>query len=316
MNILVTGAAGFVGSHVVDALLAAGNKVIAVDNLNDYYNPDFKEGNISGHLGNANYSIEKIDIRDKEAVDSVFAKHKIDKIIHLAARAGVRPSIEDPLIYEQTNVLGTMHLLNAAKENKIQQFVFGSSSSIYGNSKETPFSEDMKTDKPISPYAATKKAAELICHTYSHLYKLPITCLRLFTVYGPRGRPDMAPYKFTKAISEGTEITMFGDGSSQRDYTFVKDIVSGILKALEKPFPFEIINLGNSKPVELKKFISVIEESVRKKANIKQIEMQPGDVDITYANIDKAKKLLGWEPTTSIEEGMKEFVAWYKNERA
>ena len=316
MSIAVTGGAGFIGSHVCEALLAKGLQVVCIDNFNDYYNPDFKESNIKPLLESKDFSLCRTDITDINSLKEVFENNKIEKIIHLAARAGVRPSIEQPALYEKVNVLGTLNMLIMAKQFKVKNFVFGSSSSIYGNTKEIPFSEQSKSDNPISPYAATKKAAELLCYTYSNLYNIPITCLRLFTVYGPRGRPDMAPYKFTEIINNEKELTMFGDGTSKRDYTYVKDIVEGILATLDKEFKFEVINLGNSSPIELKRFIEIIEQNLGKQAKIKQINIQPGEVDITYANITKAKELLSWQPKTKIEEGMKEFIEWYKNERA
>ena len=244
----------------------------------------------------------------------IFQKNKVEKIIHLAARAGVRASINDPVLYEKVNVLGTLNLLELAKQFKIKNFIFGSSSSIYGNTK-VPFEEDCNTDKQISPYAATKKAAELICYTYSHLYNIPITCLRLFTVYGPRGRPDMAPYMFTELIYKGKELNVFGDGTTKRDYTYITDIIKGILSVLDKEFKYEIINLGNSNPIELNHFISIIEKNLGKKAKIKKMPIPPGDVLITYSNIKKAKKMLNWQPKVKIEDGMKSFIEWYKNER-
>jgi len=316
MEILVTGGAGFIGSHVCGALLEKGMKVICVDNFNDYYDPKFKEQNISSCLKDKNFNIYREDITDIAGLRRIFKKSKIERIIHLAARAGVRPSITQPVLYEQVNVLGTLNLLILAKEFKVKNFIFCSSSSVYGDLKEIPFSESGRTDNPLSPYAATKKSAELLCHAYSHVYSIPAMCLRLFTVYGPRGRPDMAPYKFTELIYNDKELQMFGDGTTKRDYTYVTDIVEGILASLSKEFKFEVINLGNSKPVELKKFISIIEENLGKKANIKKVPLQPGEVDVTYADIKKAKRLLGWEPKIKVEEGMKKFVEWYKNERA
>lgn len=316
MGILVTGGAGFIGSHVCEALLGKGLDVACIDNFNDYYNPKFKEENISECLKNRNFKLHRADITNIDDLRAVFKKNKIEKVIHLAARAGVRPSIEQPALYEQVNVLGTLNMLAMAKDFKAENFVFGSSSSIYGNIKEVPFSENGKTDAPVSPYAATKKSAELMCHAYSHMHNIPMTCLRLFTVYGPRGRPDMAPYKFTELIYRDKELEMFGDGKTKRDYTYVKDIVNGILAAIDKEFKFEVINLGNSKPVELRQLISIIEENLGKKAKIKKMPLQPGEVDVTYADVKKAKRLLAWESKTSIKDGMKKFIEWYKNERA
>jgi len=315
MKVLVTGGAGFIGSHVCDALLKRGESVICVDNFNDYYNPNYKRDNIKDALQNPNYVLCEADICDYDKLKEIFEKHKPQKIIHLAARAGVRPSIQQPFLYEEVNIKGLLNMLELSKEHGILNFVFASSSSVYGNCKTVPFSESQNVDNPISPYAATKKAGELLCYTYHHLYKLNCSCLRFFTVYGPRGRPDMAPYKFTKLISLGKTIDMYGDGSSKRDYTFVLDIVSGILSALDKNYPYEIFNLGNSNTVSLSYFISVIEGLVGKKAVINRMPMQQGDVDITYANLTKAKDMLSYNPSTKIEEGMKKFYEWYFQNR-
>jgi len=254
-----------------------------------------------------------MDILDLSRLGEIFAQERPEKVIHLAARAGVRASILNPLLYKETNIGGTLNLLELAKENDVANFVFASSSSVYGENSKIPFSEDDRTDCPVSPYAATKKACELFCYTYSRLAGLNITCLRFFTAYGPRGRPDMAPYLFTKNITEGKQIQRFGDGRSKRDYTYISDIVSGVVSALDKKFKFEIINLGNSKTAELNEFIRLIERMAGKKADIKQMPMQKGDVPATYADISKAKRLLGWEPKVSLEEGMKKFIDWYNN---
>lgn len=312
-NVLVTGGAGFIGSHVCDALLEKGDRVICIDNFNDYYDPQIKEKNVEHNLNNQLFKLYKADITDIEKLREIFQENNIEIVCHLAARAGVRPSIKQPDLYTKVNVNGTLNLLELAKEFKIKNFIFGSSSSVYGNNKKTPFSESDNVDNPISPYAATKKAGELLCHTYHHLHGMNITCLRFFTVYGPRGRPDMAPFIFTKNIDQGKEINVFGDGTSKRDYTFVKDIVAGIIAAIDKPLGYEIINIGNSKTVELNYFISIIESILGKKAAINRMPMQPGDVEITYADITKAEKLLGYNPKTNIEQGMKEFIEWYKN---
>ena len=309
-NVLVTGGAGFIGSHACESLLESGFNVICIDNFDDYYDPRIKERNISGFSKRTNFKIYKNDITDVGALAPVFKSNKIDAILHMAAKAGVRPSIENPLPYVKTNVEGTLNLLEMARQFKIRKFVFASSSSVYGLGK-VPFSENINVNSPISPYAATKISGELLCRTYNSLYKMPIVCLRLFTVYGPRGRPDMAPYKFMKLILEDKEIPMYGDGSSKRDYTYVADIVAGITASMESKISFEIINLGNSSPVDLKKFISVIEKHTGKKAKIKQMEEQKGDVPITYADISKAKKLLDWKPKTSLDTGIKNMVDWY-----
>lgn len=310
-KILVTGGAGFIGSHLCEALLKRGDSIVCADDFNDYYSPKIKEQNIKECLKSKNFRLYREDIRDLKKLKIIFDDNEITGVVHLAARAGVRPSIANPLLYEETNVKGTLNLLELSKN--VKNFIFGSSSSVYGNSK-TPFSEEDRVDNPISPYAATKKAGELLCSTYHHLYNIPVTCLRFFTVYGPRGRPDMAPYKFTKLIDEGMEIEMYGDGSAKRDYTYITDVVSGILAALDKRSEFEIINLGNSKTVELNYFISLIEKLLSKKAKIRKMPMQPGDVNATWADISKAKKLLGWEPKVRIEEGMEKFVKWFGEE--
>ena len=314
MKIVVTGGAGFIGSHLCDRLLKEGREVICIDNLNPYYPPKIKINNIKKNLENTNFNFFAVDIENRGQLEEIFKNNQIDIIIHLAARAGVRPSIEKPLLYKDTNISGTLNLLELSKKYGVKNFIFGSSSSVYGNNKKIPFSETDNVDYPISPYAASKKACELYCYTYSHLCDINITCLRFFTVYGPRGRPDMAPYLFTKWINEGSIVKKFGNGESKRDYTYISDIIDGIMKALEKNFKFEIINLGNSRAIELGYFISLIEKLVGKKAKIKQLERLPGDVDITYADISKAKRLLEWEPKVPIEEGMKHFVDWCKEE--
>lgn len=311
MSILVTGAAGFIGSWTARGLLEKGHNVIGIDNFNDHYNPEFKESNIK----DLRIKLYKEDIRDYDKLKKIFEEDKIDRIVHLAAMVGVRPSIANPFIYEEVNIRGTLNLLELARLNNIKKFVFASSSSVYGNRDKTPFSEEDKTNSPISPYAATKKSGELICCAYSHLYKIPAVCLRFFTVYGPCGRPDMAPYKFVDRIARGKEIEMYGDGSTRRDYTYIADVVSGVLKSVDLDANYEIINLGCGNPVKLKDFIVVIENNLGKKAKIVRKEMQPGDVKQTYADISKAKKLLGYAPKTKIEEGMKTFCDWYVKNR-
>ena len=316
MKILVTGCAGFIGSHVAEELLKRGDSVVGVDNINDYYDVKFKKQNLEILKKYPGFVFYKEDICDYGALKKIFEKEKPDKIVHLAARAGVRPSIEKPLLYEEVNVKGTLNLLGLAKDCKVKSFVFASSSSVYGNQKKIPFSETDNVDNPISPYAATKKAGELLCHTYHHLYSMKIACLRFFTVYGPRGRPDMAPYLFVQGVMGGTPITKYGDGKSKRDYTFIADIAKGVITAVDKELEFEIINLGNNKPVELNEFISIVEKLTDKKAVINNMPMQPGDVNITYADIRKAKKLLGYKPETGFEAGMQIFVEWYKKNHA
>lgn len=311
MSILVTGAAGFIGSWTAKCLLEKGHDVIGIDNFNDYYNQEFKESNVRG----LKIKLHREDIRDYGRLKNIFEDNRIDKIVHLAAMVGVRPSIANPFIYEEVNVKGTLNLLELAKQNNAKKFIFASSSSVYGNRDKVPFSEEDSTNSPISPYAATKKSGELICYAYSHLYKMPVVCLRFFTVYGPCGRPDMAPYKFVDRIAHSKEIEMYGDGSTRRDYTYVSDVVSGVLKSIDLDADYEIINLGCGNPVKLKDFISVIEKNLGKKAKIVRKEMQPGDVKQTYADISKAKKLLGYNPKTKIEEGMKAFCDWYAKNR-
>lgn len=306
MKILLTGAAGFIGSHSAQALLARGDTVYGIDNFNDYYEVSQKEKNAE------NLNIFRVDITDEPAIEKIFAEIKPDVLLHLAARAGVRASIADPELYHNVNVLGTNILLEACRRHSVNRVVSASSSSVYGNQKKTPFSETDETENPISPYAATKRAGENLCYAYSKMYGLQITCLRFFTVYGPSGRPDMAPLMFTKAIDAGETIKRFGDGTSMRDYTFIDDIVSGIVSAIDHPFNFEIINLGNNKPEKLHVLISTIEKSLGKNAIIEELPMQPGDVEMTYADITKAQKLLGYNSQTTLEQGIQKLVNWYK----
>lgn len=312
--ILVTGGAGFIGSHVVDALLQRDENVICIDDLNDYYDPRKKQVTVERHRKHPKYTFYKIDIRDFKALEQVFDSHEIATIIHLAARAGVRPSIENPFIYTETNIMGTLNLLELAKRKGIKNFVNASSSSVYGNSSEAPFSEHHKVDEPISPYAATKKASENIAHTYSHLHGLNVTNLRFFTVYGPRGRPDMAPYLFIDAVHKEKPLPFFGDGTTARDYTFVKDIVDGILAAHDRPRRYATYNLGNNKPITLNEFIQTVEKIVGKPAKLIRKSLQPGDVTMTCADIQKAREELGYEPKITFEEGLRELYRWYIEE--
>ena len=314
-KILITGCAGFIGSHATQALLKQGYEVVGLDNLNDYYNPAWKQANLDQFSNQAQFKFIKADITDLAALKQIFQDHRFDKILHLAARAGVRPSIEQPLLYQKVNVEGTLNLLEMAREHQIPHFISASSSSVYGNQPKVPFSETDPVNEPISPYAATKKAGEMLCYTYSHLYGIKTSCLRFFTVYGPAGRPDMAPYLFTEAILQGKPINKFGDGSTKRDYTYIDDIVDGIMAVVAKPFKFEIFNLGNNTPVSLNEFIALLEEIIGKKALINQLSMQPGDVNTTYADISKAQQLLGYEPRTSFKDGLTKFVKWYKTHR-
>ena len=314
-NILVTGAAGFIGSHAAEALIARGYRVIGVDNFCDFYDRSWKEMNLksiaAGEGGKA-LEVEEIDITGGEAIDQLVAKTKPAAILHLAAMAGVRPSIEQPAYYARVNVEGTTHLLQAAVKHGVRKFLFASSSSVYGNLGRVPFSEDDPVAEPISPYAATKRAGELLCYTYWHLYKLPVFCLRFFTVFGPRQRPDLAIHKFTRLISAGQPVPVFGDGSTSRDYTFVDDTVSGILAALERCDRYRIYNLGGSDPVSLSKLISELEKAIGKQAIIDRRPAQPGDVERTYADLTRSRKELGYEPRVSLAEGLRRFVNWFR----
>lgn len=314
-NILVTGGAGFVGSHLVDRLISEGDwRVTVVDDLNDFYSPEIKRANIVGHQGDPEYRFVECDIRDADELKVVFEQGDFDVVVHLAARAGVRPSLKEPKLYVETNVNGTTNLLELAHEFAVRQFVFGSSSSVYGINSKVPFSEDDKIFQPISPYAATKAAGELLCHTYSHLYDIRTVCLRFFTVYGARQRPDLAIHKFTKLITEGRPIQVFGDGSTRRDYTYIDDIIQGVRASIDYDRSVhEVFNLGESETTELSRLIDLIENALGKKALVDRQPMQPGDVPITYADISKARRLLGYDPQTKIETGIPEFVRWYQS---
>jgi len=314
-NILVTGGAGFIGSHLVDRLIGEGDwRVTVVDDLNDFYSPEIKRSNIAAHLTVSDYKFVECDIRDADELKVVFDEGDFDVVVHLAARAGVRPSLKEPKLYVETNINGTTNLLELAHEFGVRQFVFGSSSSVYGINSKVPFSEDDKIFQPISPYAATKAAGELLCHTYSHLYDIRTVCLRFFTVYGARQRPDLAIHKFTKLISEGRPIQVFGDGSSRRDYTYIDDIIQGVRASIDYDGSIhEVFNLGESETTELSRLIELIEAAVGKKAIIDRQPMQPGDVPITYADISKARRLLNYNPHTKIEAGIQEFVRWYQS---
>lgn len=313
MKYLVTGGAGFIGSKLIDNLLENGNEVVCIDSFDNYYSPEIKNKNIEKALSYRNFRLLKIDIKDQKELDSCFNKNDIDLVFHLAARAGVRPSIENPKVYYENNVSGTLNLLEAIRIHNVQKMVFASSSSIYGNNKKTPFSEDDKVDYPISPYAATKKSCELICHTYHHLYDLDIFCLRLFTVYGPRQRPDLAINKFTELIMRDEEIPLYGDGTMKRDYTYIDDIVSGFINAAERVNGFDIINLGNSYPISLIELIKLLEHNIGKKAKINFYPQQLGDVNITYADISKAKIILNYNPSINLQNGLTKFIQWKKS---
>ena len=315
-KILVTGGAGFIGSHLSETLLRQGQEVICLDNFNDYYDPVIKRHSISWSQGQSNYTLIEGDILDLDLLRQIFADYKFDIVVHLAARAGVRPSILAPLLYQQVNVEGTTNLLEMAKEFRTQKFIFGSSSSVYGENEKVPFSEKDPVDHPISPYASSKKACELICYTYHHLYGIPITCLRFFTVYGPRQRPDMAIHKFTQAIKIGEQITMYGDGSSRRDYTYVTDIVEGICKSIDYCSDYQIYNLGESKTIQLRELIQLIAKCLGQEPKIQKLAMQPGDVPITFADITKAKKEISYHPKVDIEQGIAKFVDWFNTDNS
>jgi UDP-glucuronate 4-epimerase len=313
-NLLITGAAGFIGSHLVDRLLVSDvEHITVIDDFNDFYNPSIKRHNIREHLKDERYRIHEADIRDRAALEQIFNGSNFDCVVHLAARAGVRPSLSEPQLYTETNINGTVNLLELARQHGIKQFVFGSSSSVYGINAKVPFSEDDPIRQPISPYAATKGAGELLCHTYSHLYGLRCVCLRFFTVYGPRQRPDLAIHKFAKLISQHKPIPVFGDGTTRRDYTFVDDIINGVTAAIDyDQSNYEVINLGESRTVELRELIALLEKELDTHAIIERQPPQPGDVPQTFADVSKARALLNYEPKTQIEEGLRRFVEWFR----
>jgi len=310
MRILVTGGAGFIGSHLVEKLLATGHEVSVLDDFNDFYDPQIKRANIAAIAGEV--PIHRIDLRDGAAVDLLFRREKFEAIAHLAARAGVRPSISHPQLYYDTNVSGTLHLLEAARQTGIERFIFASSSSVYGICKTVPFSEDEHLTQTISPYAATKVAGEFLCSTYSHLYQMRIVALRFFTVYGARQRPDLAIHQFTRKINAGEPIDQFGDGTTRRDYTYIDDIIQGVRAAFDYKGPlYDLFNLGESETIQLKDLISAIEKTLGKKAKINQLPEQPGDVPLTCADISKARRLLNYNPTTPLRVGLPKFVEWF-----
>ena len=314
MRILVTGGAGFIGSHLAETLLAAGHTVAIVDDFNDFYDPQIKQANIAGFAKHV--TIHHHDLRDGASVRNLFHRGKFDVIAHLAARAGVRPSIQHPQLYYDTNVTGTLHLLEAARLTGVEKFIFASSSSVYGASKTVPFSEDQHLTQTLSPYAATKIAGEFLCSTYSHLYQLRVVALRYFTVYGPRQRPDLAIHQFTRRIYAGQPIEQFGDGSTRRDYTYIDDVIQGTMASLQYEGPqFDIFNLGESETIQLKELIVAIENTLGKKAKINHLPEQPGDMPMTSADISKARKLLGYNPTTRLSEGLPKFIDWFLQQK-
>jgi len=314
LKILVTGVAGFIGSHLSRALLSLGHQVLGVDSLNDYYSPKLKEFRLSSLEGDSNFSFLKMDLSVKEETLKVFEDFSPEVVVNLAAQAGVRYSIEAPHSYTQNNIEAYLNVLEGCRHNGVSRLVYASSSSVYGGSKNTYFSEDENVDNPVSPYAASKKACELLAYTYHHLYKLNTTGLRFFTVYGPRGRPDMAPFKFIDKISRGLEMQQFGDGSSSRDYTYIDDIVDGIVRAIDRPYAYQVFNLGKGGGTSLKEFINIVEDNVGKKAIIKVLPDQPGDVPYTCADVSKAYDLLGYAATVPFNEGIRRTAEWYKNE--
>ena len=313
MKTIVTGAAGFIGSHLCERLLGQGWTVIGVDNFDDFYDPDIKRNNIKNCLQNKKFRLVETDIRDADSMNKIIGEGA-DIVVHLAARAGVRPSIAQPALYTDVNVNGTVTLLEATRKNNIKKFVFASSSSVYGNNKKVPFSENDSVDFPISPYAATKKAGELICHTYHHLNDISITCLRYFTVYGPRQRPDLAIHKFVRLIEDGKPIPVYGDGSMMRDFTYIDDIIDGTVAGINKCAGYNIYNLGESRPITVKDLIAEIEKALGKKAIIERLPLQPGDVERTFADVTKAQRYLGYTPKTVISDGLKRFVEWFRGQ--
>lgn len=313
-RVLITGVAGFIGSHLAEVLCGRGDAVIGVDSFNDYYDPAIKRRNINALANAASFTLYEQDICDEAGLRDIFEKARPDVVVHLAARAGVRPSLEDPNLYHRVNVIGGQHILDACHDFKPSHLVFASSSSVYGGSIDVPFKETDPVMRPISPYAATKRMNELQAHVYHHLYGLRVSMLRFFTVYGPRQRPDMAIHKFTKMILEGKPIPMFGDGSTRRDYTYIEDIIQGVVQCVDTPFGYEIFNLGESHTTSLAELIALIEKHTGKAAVIEKKPLQPGDVEITYADIDHARELLGYAPRFSMDEGIARFVAWYKNQ--
>jgi UDP-glucuronate 4-epimerase len=313
--ILITGGAGFIGSHLTDRLLADGREVVVLDNFDPFYDAAAKRRNLERALKNPRMRLVSGDIRDEAAVDAAFDALPVDAVVHLAARAGVRPSIEDPIVYASVNLDGTVRLLEACRRRGVSRFVFGSSSSVYGNNAKVPFAEDDPVDHPISPYAATKRAGELLAHTYHHLFGMKIACLRFFTVFGPRQRPDLAIRKFAELMASDRPIPVFGDGTSGRDYTYVDDIIDGVVSALDRTTGFHVWNLGGAHPVVLQDLIDRLASGLGRTPEIRRLPPQPGDVDRTWADVSRAKRELGWAPSTSFERGMELFLAWFEAER-
>ena len=314
MRVIVTGGAGFIGSHVVDALLARGESVVCIDEFNDYYDPRIKRHNLRGALRSERFRLVEGDLGDEAVLTETFRENP-DALVHLAARAGVRPSLEEPALYYRVNCEGSAKLLEACRAAGVSRVVFASSSSVYGGNTKVPFHEDDPVERPVSPYAASKRAGELLCHTYHHLYGMHTSCLRFFTVYGPRQRPEMAIHKFTRLLTAGKPIPLFGDGSSSRDYTYVDDIVDGVVRALDRPNGFRIYNLGESRTVTLRELTEKLAAALGVELRADRQPAQPGDVDTTYADVSRAREELGYAPSVPIEEGLERFVAWYREMR-
>jgi len=311
-HVLVTGGAGFIGSHLTQRLLGRGDRVTVLDDFNDFYDPARKRANVAPFLTRSEYRLVEGDIRDAELVDDLFKRSSFDIVVHLAARAGVRPSLQEPILYEDTNCIGTLRLLEAARHWGPETFIFGSSSSVYGINQKVPFAETDEINQPISPYATTKRTGELLCYNYNHLYGMRIACLRFFTVYGPAQRPEMAIHKFTDLIARGEAVTRYGDGESRRDYTYVDDIIDGVVASMDLAPPFEILNLGGADTTSLADLIHWIAEELDVEPIIETLPDQPGDVPITYADVTKAKEILGYSPKVPIREGLRRFVSWYR----
>ncbi len=315
-KVLVTGAAGFIGSNLCDALLARGDQVIGIDCFDSFYDPAVKRRNIAGASESHLFSLHEIDITDEAALNAIFEKERPDVVVHLAARAGVRPSLEDPNLYHRVNIIGSQHILDACRAYPVSHLVFASSSSVYGGITETPFRETMTCDRPVSPYAATKRMNELMAHVCHHVYGLKVTLLRFFTVYGPRQRPEMAIHMFTRLLHEGKPLPMFGDGSSRRDYTYIDDILDGILKSVDTPFEYEIFNLGESHTTSLKDLIDLLTEIFDKPLIIRELPFPASDMKATFADISKAREMLGYNPTTSMRDGLAKFAEWYRQQNS
>jgi UDP-glucuronate 4-epimerase len=313
-KVLVTGGAGFIGSHLCEYLLRTGRRVVVVDNMDDFYDPQLKQANLEAIKAAGEYDFHPVDIRDSSRLGEVFQKERPEAVVHLAARAGVRPSLLYPELYASVNIDGTLCLLEHCRRYKVQQFIFASSSSVYGQFNSLPFSEDDPINKPLSVYAATKAAGEMLAFTYAHLYQLPTICLRIFTAFGPRQRPDLAIRRFAQLIQEGRELPVFGDGSMSRDYTYVTDVVAGIERALASSYPFEIFNIGNSHPIRLDYMIETLESALGKTAERMYLPIRPSEMLVTYASLEKSQKLLGYSPKVSFEEGMRLFVDWFKGQ--